>query len=269
MFVLPKFAVMVTATCAETGSVEIGNVADVKPAVTTTEVGGITLAFDEARDIVIPEVGAGLEIVTVPVEEAPPYRFVGLMEKLASAGELMTSDLLFVLTNVPLMFAVVAPVTGTVVMANVVAVNPAGIVTLGGTIAFTLSELNVTVAPFDGAGPLSVTVPVEDVPPCRLFGERAMAAKLGCATIRLYDLVAAPRVAEIFRVTVLDTGIVVMGNVTVVAPPGTVTDACTVAAEPLDASETAMPLGGAGLNNVTLPLVTAPPVTELGEIVMK
>lgn len=63
------------------------------------------------------------------------------------------------------------------------------------------------------------------------------------------------------------TGVVVIGNATEDAPPGTVIVAGTVAADPLDASETTMPLGGAGLRRLTVPLVTAPPKTELGETV--
>ena len=75
------------------------------------------------------------------------------------------------------------------------------------------------------------------------------------------------RVADMLSVTVAVTGVVVMGNVTADAPPGTVTVAGTVAADPLDASATAMPVGGAGLRRLTVPLVTVPPNTELGETV--
>ena len=83
------------------------------------------------------------------------------------------------------MLAVVAEATGVVEITKVAVVRPAGTVTVAGTVALTLSEPRVTVTPPTGAGPLRVTVPVELVPPCRLFGETAMAAKLGCATIRL------------------------------------------------------------------------------------
>lgn len=102
-----------------------------------------------------------------------------------NAGELIISGLLFVFPNVPLILTVVVLDTGRVEIVNVATVRPAGTVTLAGTVAFTLSEPRVTIEPPTGAGPLSVTVPVELVPPCKLLGETAMAAKLGCATIRL------------------------------------------------------------------------------------
>ena len=54
-----------------------------------------------------------------------------------------------------------------------------------------------------------------------------------------------PNVAEIFNVTVAETGLVVIEKGTDVAPPGTMTVEGTVAAGPLDESVTRIPLGGA------------------------
>jgi hypothetical protein len=54
---------------------------------------------------------------------------------------------------------------------KVAVVAPAGTVTLGGTRAASLLLESVTIAPPAGAGPLRVTVPVEDcVPPITLVG---------------------------------------------------------------------------------------------------
>jgi hypothetical protein len=64
---------------------------------------------------------------------------------------------------------------------KVALVAPAGTVTLAGTLAAPLLLESVTCAPPAGAGPLSVTVPVEEFPPVTLVGfseseEREMAA---------------------------------------------------------------------------------------------
>src|SRR2546422_11747184 len=57
-----------------------------------------------------------------------------------------------------------------VVTVNVVLVAPAGTVTLPGTVAAVLLLDRVTDAPPAGAGPFSVTVPVEFPPPVTVVG---------------------------------------------------------------------------------------------------
>src|SRR5256886_17607368 len=60
-----------------------------------------------------------------------------------------------------------------VLTANVVLVAPAATVTLEGTVATDVSLLeSATCAPPDGAGPLGVTVPVEQSPPVTVVGLR-------------------------------------------------------------------------------------------------
>ena len=54
-------------------------------------------------------------------------------------------------------------------MLNVALVAPAGTVTFGGTVAGLAVE-SCTTAPFAGAGTLSVTVPVDDVPAVTVDG---------------------------------------------------------------------------------------------------
>jgi len=63
---------------------------------------------------------------------------------------------------------------------NVALVLPAGTVTLSGTLAASLLLDSVTCAPPAGAGPLSVTVPVEDcVPPVTLVGFKVSEETVG------------------------------------------------------------------------------------------
>ena len=57
-----------------------------------------------------------------------------------------------------------------VVTVNVAAVAPAVTVTLAGTCAAALLLESATAAPPAGAFPLSVTVPVDETPPCTLVG---------------------------------------------------------------------------------------------------
>src|SRR6266403_1646816 len=61
-------------------------------------------------------------------------------------------------------------VTGLVFAVNVALVAPAGTATLEGTLAAPLLLASATCAPPAGAGPLSVTVPVEEFPPVTLVG---------------------------------------------------------------------------------------------------
>ena len=61
--------------------------------------------------------------------------------------------------------------TPEVLTVNVALLAPAGTVTLGGTLPAPLLLASATCAPLAGAGPLSVSVPVEDcTPPITLVG---------------------------------------------------------------------------------------------------
>src|SRR3989441_5107387 len=68
------------------------------------------------------------------------------------------------------MVADVDAVTVLVVTVNVTLVAPTGTVTLAGTVAAVLSLDSVTCAPPAGAGPSSVAVPVELLPPVTVVG---------------------------------------------------------------------------------------------------
>src|SRR4030088_2912371 len=68
------------------------------------------------------------------------------------------------------METVVDEATALVLTKNDAVVAPAAIVTLGGALAAPLLLESATCAPPDGAGPLNVTVPVEEFPPVTLVG---------------------------------------------------------------------------------------------------
>jgi hypothetical protein len=66
---------------------------------------------------------------------------------------------------------VVDATTALVLTVKITLVAPAATVTLAGTLAAAVLLLDsVTCAPPEGAGPLSVTVPVEEFPPVTLVG---------------------------------------------------------------------------------------------------
>src|SRR6267143_4708450 len=69
------------------------------------------------------------------------------------------------------MLTVVDASTALVLTVNAALVAPAAIVTLDGVLAtFVLLLESVTTAPPEGAAPLSVTVPVEELPPLTFVG---------------------------------------------------------------------------------------------------
>ena len=155
------------------------------------------------------------------------------------------------------------PDTALVVTANVALVAPPATVTIAGTFADDgLSVDKDTTAPPPGAGPLSVTVPVEGLPPTTLDGFRERDASEGGFTVRVAVLVTTPYKAEIVTAVEPDTGVVVTGNVTLLAPAATVTLAGTLAADELSLlRETTAPPRGAAPLSVTVPVEGLPPRT--------
>lgn len=81
-----------------------------------------------------------------------------------------------------------ADVTVDVVMEYVAVVAPAATVTLAGTwTAVVLLLTRVTATPPAGAGPLSVTVPIDGVPPVTEFGLIVCAARTGAMIVNLVE----------------------------------------------------------------------------------
>ena len=145
---------------------------------------------------------------------------------------------------------------------------PAATVTLAGTVATAVLLLDsVTTEPPDGAGPLSVTVPCDDVPPVTVAGDSDSVDSDGAPAAPGVTVSTAPHVvfstAHSFACVVDETLVVPTVKLAVVAPPGTVTVGGTVAGD-IDESCTVAPPDGAGAFKVTVPVDEAPAVTVLG-----
>ena len=152
----------------EAVAVETVKLADDVPAATVTSAGTAATAGLELASVTsAPPAGAGPESVTVPVELEPAATVDGLSvsdESLGGGGGITVSVALLVAPSAEAMMSTgVEEATAKVVIENDVELTPAPIVTLGGTLAtagFVLES--VTATPVPGAGPLSVTMPVED-----------------------------------------------------------------------------------------------------------
>jgi hypothetical protein len=74
--------------------------------------------------------------------------------------------------------------TPSVVTVNVAVVAPEATVMLAGTVAaLVFEEDSVTTVPAGGAGPVSVTVPVDDVPQTTLAGARVTEVRAAGVTV--------------------------------------------------------------------------------------
>jgi hypothetical protein len=163
----PPVAVIVTVTVTGVKLVVIVKVVEFDPAGTTTDAG--TWATVELLESFTgkPPVGALPERVIVPVAVFPETTVVGEIVRPVTQG----ASTSIVQTPVPdVNLAVVFDATGVVVIVNVADFKPAATTT--GFDAFTALELLVTVTdnPPVGAAPFKVKVPMEELPPIRVFG---------------------------------------------------------------------------------------------------
>jgi hypothetical protein len=256
----------VTCAAVPTENVVTENVADVAPAATVTFTGADATKVSLLASVTTaPPAGAAALNVTVPDDPVPPVTLAGFTETEEITGGFTVSEVFWLPLYVPVNVTRVAVPTAEVVTGNVAEVAPAATVTLGGRVAIEVLPLaSVTTPPPVGAAALSVTVPVDPVPPVTLAGFTETEEITGGFTVSevfwlpLYVPVSVTSVA-------VPTENVVTGNVAVVAPAATVTLAGTVAAEAsLLASVTTAPPAGAAALNVTDPVEPVPPDTLAG-----
>jgi len=172
---------------ALTAEVVIVNGAVVLPAPIVTLAGTLaTAGFALDKLTTTPPVDAGWVRVTVPVDGLVPMMEVGLnvtVETLV-AGRIVRDTRVFEPPNDAVIDTVVEVVTAAVEIVNVAVVAPPFTSTLAGTVATAvLLLLSATVAPPVGAGPLSVTVPVDSPPPTREAGFAARVEGTGGFTV--------------------------------------------------------------------------------------
>jgi len=212
-----------------------------------------------------PPEAAGPFNVTVPVDEVPPMTVEGESVSVESEAALIVN---VAVTDAPLSVAVivafVVAATGDVVTLNVAVVAPAATVTEIGVTALGLLEFKLIVVPAEGAGPFSVTVPVDGVPPITEDGERVTLTKLGARIVSVAVWLVPLSEAEIVAAVVAATGVVVIVNVVELAPAGIVTVDDVLALVLLEVTVTVSPPAGAGPFRVKVPVEDVPPITEAG-----
>lgn len=213
-----------------TVAVVIVKVALWAPAGTVTVEGTVALLLPEVRVTTTPPARAGPVNVTVPVLVRPPFTLEGFNLSVESAAaRTVRVALLVTVPYVAEMLEVVEAATTAVVIGNAAVDDPAGMVTFCGTVAAAVLLLarDRTMPPL-GAGPSSVTVPVELLPPVTAVGLRVSLENEGGLTVRVAVL-GTPVDAVITTAVDALTAVVVMVKRAVVLPAATVTVAGTAA----------------------------------------
>jgi|SRR4051794_18033353 hypothetical protein len=138
------------------------------------------------RVTVAPPEGAFPFKVTVPVDDCPPFTLLGDNESVVRAAFVRVRvAVLLTPENVAVTVTVVVDDTPDVVMVNVAVLLPEVTVTLAGVVADELLSDNVTTVPVEGAGPLSVTVPVDELPPTTEVGFSVTELRVGGVMVKV------------------------------------------------------------------------------------
>jgi hypothetical protein len=178
--------VMATEVLLATTLVVAVNVAVVAPEATVTLVGtcaAAALLLDSVTTA--PPVGAGLVIVTVPVDEFPPTTEAGLKVTVLRSAAVIVKTVLWVVPRVAEMLRETFAVTVLVVIAKLAELAFAGTVTLAGTCAAVLLLARAATIPAVGAGPVRITVPTADAPPGTDVGLTVTELTTGAFTVKL------------------------------------------------------------------------------------
>ena len=100
---------------------------------------------------------------------------------------------------------------------------PEATVTLLGVTALELLEVRLTTVPPEGAFPLSVTVPFDELPPTTEAGETVIPVGTAGLTVTITVIATFPDLAVTVTGVAVDTTELAIVNVAVVDPEGTVT----------------------------------------------
>ena len=198
--------------------------------------------------------------VTVPVAVVRPATVVGVTVSPASTGP-ACGGLTFnwmgceVPPNDAVIVVAIVADTELVVTGKKTATASAGMVTVAGTTTEGESERSVTTAPPAGAAALRTTLPVAEPPPMMfcVVRETKLRAGAGVGVTASVVLWVVTSVAEMVAVAAAVTALVFTGNVTLVAPAGTVTLAGTATAPELSERATTSP-PAAAWSSVARPL---------------
>ena len=229
LLTVPAVAVMVAVCVAGTGVVLMVKFADDWFCGTTTnDTVGCAEGRLLRRKTVTPPANAGAVRVTVPCALAPPFTVAGETERLEIVAEPTGSTVRDALSAAPRHVAEIVTVraveNGKVVMVNVLAVWPTGILVDPGTLAADgMLLVSTTCTPPVGALSANVTVPVELLPPITSVG--SMVNVSGGNKVSFAVTVVRPSVAATVAVKGASTNEVSIVKLTAFWPAGTTTAA--------------------------------------------
>lgn len=258
-------ALIIAAVWLFTPVVEMANVAEDCPDCRISDDGTLAAEMLLERTTVDPEGPAGPVSVTVPVEGEPPRTDVGLSVREESfAGVMASVAVMETAPKVAVIVAVVGESTPIVETAKAAEVWPAAIVTVVGVDADELLLARDRAVPDGPAGPLRVTVPVDEVPPITVVGlmlrPESPAGFTVNVPLELWPFKDAMTAAWVDA----STPMVATVKVAVVCPARTVTLEGKDTAFEAEANATVRPPFPAGASSVTVPVEFLPPTTVLG-----
>jgi hypothetical protein len=188
-------AEITTCTALATAFVETVKFALEEPALTFTLAGTVATAASLLVSVTtVPPLGAGPFRVTVACAGLPPITAVGARVREVGVAALTVSDaLLLTPAYETVMETTVLLATGVVTTKKLAVFELAGTTTLLGAVATAGSpELMDTVRPPKGAGPVSVTVASDGVPPVTVKGENDSRLGVGGAISKVAIWVPPP-----------------------------------------------------------------------------